>query len=61
VARLPVKVVPFNPRGAPVSVSAPHPDSALLFIDFLLRSEGQRIYADKLFYFGATAKVIYES
>ncbi len=60
VGWLPMEVVPVNAGGAAVSVNAPHPHAALLFIDFLLSPEGQKMYADKLFYTSATRKVSYE-
>ena len=60
VAWLPMEVVPVNAGGAAVSANAPHPHAALLFIDFLLSPEGQKMYADRLFYTSATRKVSYE-
>ncbi|HUR72569.1 MAG TPA: hypothetical protein VMZ02_11310 [Candidatus Limnocylindrales bacterium] len=52
-----MELVPVNAEGAAVSSNAPHPHAALLFIDFLLCPEGQKMYAAKLFYTSATRKV----
>lgn len=60
VAWLPMEVVAVNAGGAGVSANAPHPYAALLFTDFLLSPEGQKMYAEKLFYTSATRKVAYE-
>ena len=60
VGWLPMEVVAVNAGGIAVSANASHPYSALLFVDFLLSGEGQKMYADKLFYTSATKKVTYE-
>ena len=60
VGWVPMEVVPVNAGGAAISANAAHPHAALLFIDFLLSPEGQKMYADKLFYTSATRKVSYE-
>ncbi len=60
VGWVPMEVVPVNAGGAAISANAAHPHAALLFIDFLLGPEGQKMYADKLFYTSATRKVSYE-
>jgi iron(III) transport system substrate-binding protein len=60
VAWIPMEVVAVNAGGIAVSANAPHPYSALLFIDFLLSPEGQKMYTDQLYYTSATKKVNYE-
>lgn len=60
VGWIPMELVPVNAGGAAVAANAPNPHAALLFIDFLLSPEGQKMYADKLFYTSATRKVSYE-
>ena len=60
VGWVPMELVPVNAGGTAVSVNAPHPHAALLFIDFLLSPEGQKMYTEKLFYTSATRKVSYE-
>lgn len=60
VAWVAMEIVAVNAGGAAVSANAPHPYAALLFTDFLLSPEGQKMYAEKLFYTSATKKVNYE-
>lgn len=60
VGWVPMELVPVNAGGAAVSANATHPHAALLFIDFLLSPEGQKMYTEKLFYTSATRKVSYE-
>jgi iron(III) transport system substrate-binding protein len=60
VGWLPMEIVPVNAGGAAVSAHATHPYAALLFIDFLLSPEGQRMYTEKLYYTSATKPVTYE-
>ncbi|HXV80754.1 MAG TPA: extracellular solute-binding protein [Candidatus Binatia bacterium] len=42
----PMEVVPTNAGGVVLAANAPHPHAALLFNDFLLGPEGQKILAD---------------
>ncbi|MBM4263086.1 MAG: extracellular solute-binding protein [Deltaproteobacteria bacterium] len=60
VAWVPMEIVAVNAGGAAVSANAPHPHAALLFTDFLLSPQGQKMYAEKLFYTSAAKKVNYE-
>ena len=60
VGWVPMEVVPVNAGGAAISANAAHPHAALLFVDFLLSPDGQKMYADKLYYTSATRKVSYE-
>jgi len=60
VGWLPMEVVAVNAGGIAVSANASHPHAALLFVDFLLSGDGQKMYADKLFYTSVTKKVAYE-
>jgi iron(III) transport system substrate-binding protein len=60
VAWVPMELVAVNAGGAAVSANASHPYAALLFVDFLLSSEGQKMYSEKLFYTSATKPVNYE-
>ena len=60
VGWVPMEVVAVNAGGIAISANASHPYAALLFVDFLLSSEGQKMYADKLYYTSATKKVVYE-
>ena len=48
-----MELVAVNTGGAAVQANAPHPHAALLFIDFLISPEGQKMFAEKLFYGGA--------
>lgn len=54
-AWVPMEIVAVNAGGAAVHANAPHPHAALLFVDFLISPEGQKMYAEKLFY-GSAAK-----
>jgi len=56
VAWVPMEVVAVNAGSAAVLANAPNPHAALLFIDFLIGPDGQRMYAEQLFY-GSAAKV----
>jgi iron(III) transport system substrate-binding protein len=55
VAWIPMELVAVNAGGAALSANAPHPYAALLFVDFLLSPDGQKMFAEKLFY-GSAAK-----
>lgn len=55
VAWVPMEVVAVNAGSAAVLANAPNPHAALLFIDFLISPDGQKMYSD-LFY-GSAAKV----
>ncbi len=54
VAWVPMDLVVANAGGAAVYANAPRPHSALLFADFLLSSEGQKLLED--LYFGSARK-----
>lgn len=56
VAWVPMEVVAVNAGSAAVLANAPNPHAALLFVDFLLSPDGQKMYAEQLFY-GSAAKV----
>lgn len=56
VAWVPMEVVAVNAGSAAVLANAPNPHAALLFVDFLLSPEGQKMYSEQLFY-GSAAKV----
>lgn len=60
VGWVPMEVVAVNAGGIGVSANASHPHAALLFVDFLLSAEGQKMYTEKLFYTSATKPVGYE-
>lgn len=60
VGWVPMELVPVNAGSAAVSANAQRPHAALLFVDFLLSPEGQKMYGEKLYYTSATAKVSYE-
>jgi iron(III) transport system substrate-binding protein len=51
---VPMEVVPTNAGGAALINNAPHPHAALLFIDFLIGSEGQETL--QKFHYGAAWK-----
>jgi len=55
VAWVPMEIVAVNAGSAAVLAHAPHPHAALLFVDFLISPEGQKMY-EGLFY-GSAAKV----
>jgi len=54
VAWVPMDLVVTNAGGAAVYANAPRPHSALLFADFLLSAEGQKLLED--LYFGSAKK-----
>jgi iron(III) transport system substrate-binding protein len=54
LAWLPLDLVPTSAGGAAVYVNAPRPHAALLFVDYLLSPEGQKLYED--LYFGSAQK-----
>jgi iron(III) transport system substrate-binding protein len=54
LAWLPMDLVPTSAGGAGVYVNAPRPHAALLFVDFLLSPDGQKLYED--LYFGSAQK-----
>ena len=49
VAWMPMDLVVASAGGAAVSVNAPHPHAALLFTDFLMGADGQKLYEDLFF------------
>jgi len=49
VAWMPMDLVVASAGGAAVSVNAPHPHAALLFTDFLMGPDGQKLYEDLFF------------
>jgi len=55
VAWVPMELVAVNAGGAAVQANAPHTHAALLFVDFLISPDGQKMFAEKLFY-GSAAK-----
>jgi len=54
LAWVPMDLVPTSSGGAALYVNAPRPHAALLFVDFLLSPEGQKLYED--LYFGSAQK-----
>lgn len=54
LAWLPMDLVPTSGGGAAVYVNAPRPHAALLFVDFLLSPDGQKLYED--LFFGSAQK-----
>ncbi len=50
VAWLPAELVPTNAGSVAVFVHTPHPHAALLFIDFLIGPDGQKIFGEKFGY-----------
>ncbi len=56
VAWVPMEVVAVNAGSAAVLANAPNPHAALLFIDFLIGPDGQKMYSEQLFY-GSAVKV----
>ena len=55
-----MEVVAVNAGGAAVYVNPPHPHAALLFVDFLISPDGQKMYSEKLFYGSATKNYGFE-
>ena len=53
VAWLPFDLIPTNAGSVAALARSPHPNAALLFIDFLIGPDGQRLLVDKLGYGGA--------
>jgi len=51
---LPMDLVPTSAGGAAVYVNAPRPHAALLFVDFLLSPDGQKLYEE--LFFGSAQK-----
>jgi iron(III) transport system substrate-binding protein len=49
VAWVPMDLVVASAGGAAVSINAPRPHAALLFTDFLMSPEGQKLYEDLFF------------
>jgi iron(III) transport system substrate-binding protein len=60
VGWLPMEVVAVNAGSAAVLAAAPHPHAALLFVDFLISPNGQKMYSEELFYGSAAAASGYE-
>ena len=54
LAWLPMDLVPTSAGGAAVYVNAPRPHAALLFVDFLLSPDGQKLYEE--LFFGSAQK-----
>ena len=50
----PMDLVPTSSGGAAVYVNAPRPHAAILFVDFLLSADGQKLYED--LFFGSAQK-----
>ena len=50
VAWLPVDLVPVNSGSAAIFAHTQHPHAALLFIDFLISPEGQKLFSEKFDY-----------
>lgn len=50
VAWVPPELVPTNAGSAAVYAYTPHPHAALLFIDFLISPDGQKIFGEKFGY-----------
>ena len=55
-AWVPMEVVAVNAGSVAILANAPNPHAALLFADFLLGPDGQKMYTEQLFY-GSAAKV----
>jgi iron(III) transport system substrate-binding protein len=53
VSWLPFDLIPTNSGNIAALARAPHPNAALLFIDFLIGPDGQKLLVDKLGYGGA--------
>jgi iron(III) transport system substrate-binding protein len=56
VAWVPMELVAVNAGSAAIIANAPNPHAALLFVDFLLGPDGQKMYSEQLFY-GSAAKL----
>ena len=54
LAWLPMDLVPTSAGGAAVYVNAPRPHAALLFVEFLLSPDGQKLYEE--LFFGSSQK-----
>jgi iron(III) transport system substrate-binding protein len=54
VAWVPMDLVVASAGSAAVYVNSPHPNAGLLFVDFLMSPEGQKLYED--LYFGVAQK-----
>ncbi len=54
LAWAPMDLVPASSGGAAVYVNAPRPHAAILFVDFLLSPDGQKLYED--LFFGSAQK-----
>jgi len=54
LAWAPMDLVPASAGGAAVYVNAPRPHAAMLFVDFLLSPDGQKLYED--LFFGSAQK-----
>ncbi len=50
VAWRPGDLVPTNAGSVAISINSPHPHAALLFIDFMIGPEGQKLFAEKYGY-----------
>jgi iron(III) transport system substrate-binding protein len=50
VAWLPADLVPTNAGSAAVFAHTPHPHAALLFVDFLIGPDGQKVFGEKFGY-----------
>lgn len=59
VAWVPMEVVPVNAGSAAVIANAPNPHAALLFVDFLISPDGQKMYSE-LFYGSAVKTSSFE-
>jgi iron(III) transport system substrate-binding protein len=55
VAWVPMELVATNAGGAAVLATAPRPHAALLFVDFLISPEGQKIMSEQ-FGYGSASK-----
>jgi len=53
VAWLPFDLIPANAGSVAALARAPHPHATMLFVDFLIGPDGQRLLGDKLGYGGA--------
>lgn len=55
VVWVPMELVATNAGGAAVLANAPHPHAALLFVDFLISPEGQKVMSEQ-FGYGSASK-----